>query len=135
MHASTARFAAYSSLVLTLAVLLTPGSIVELLVQWAYQYWPFPSSNLISGGMSVDKYIHAGLFALCGTFIVRGWRSEVKHWYVILVLMICYGGLTELLQLFIPGRGASFGDLAADSVGATLGILWAWYRWAHGDVE
>ena len=34
------------------------------------------------------------------------------------------GCLTEWLQQFVPGRGASVFDLAADVAGASLGLLW-----------
>lgn len=42
------------------------------------------------------------------------------------LILIGYGMLTEFLQLFVPGRGASVGDLFADCVGAGVGIFWAY---------
>lgn len=43
------------------------------------------------------------------------------------LILTSYGMLTEFLQLFVPGRGASVGDLFADSIGAGIGIFWAYH--------
>ena len=40
------------------------------------------------------------------------------------LFLVGYGVMTELIQIFVPGRGASIEDLVADSIGAGLGILW-----------
>ena len=36
--------------------------------------------------------------------------------------LLAYGGLIELLQLFVPGRSAEWGDLLADGIGIGVGI-------------
>lgn len=36
--------------------------------------------------------------------------------------LLAYGGLIEVLQLFVPGRSAEWGDLLADGIGIVVGI-------------
>ena len=40
-------------------------------------------------------------------------------------MLFGYGGLIEVLQLFMPGRACECGDLFADSVGIVLGAVMA----------
>ena len=40
-------------------------------------------------------------------------------------MLFGYGGLIEVLQLFVPGRACEWGDLFADSVGIVLGAVLA----------
>ena len=37
-------------------------------------------------------------------------------------MLILYGGATELIQRFVPGRSATLGDLLADGVGVLVGV-------------
>jgi len=103
-----------------------PGSAIDWLILWAYQWWPWPSSSLASGTISIDKFIHGTLFAICGALVMKGWMGQIGRWQWIFLLLIAYGMLTEFLQFFVPGRGASVGDLFADSIGAGIGIFWAY---------
>ena len=41
--------------------------------------------------------------------------------------LLAYGGLIEVLQLFVPGRSAAWGDLLADSIGIACGAFAAAY--------
>ena len=36
--------------------------------------------------------------------------------------LLAYGGLIEILQMFVPGRSAEWGDLLADGIGIGVGI-------------
>lgn len=116
------------SLLITLAVLVIPGSVIDWLMLWAYQWWPWRSSGLASGVISIDKLIHGALFAVCGALVVKGWLEPLGRWQWMYLFLVCYGVATELLQSFIPGRGASIGDLVADCIGAGLGVTWAMYH-------
>jgi VanZ family protein len=40
---------------------------------------------------------------------------------------VAFGGLIEVLQLFVPGRSSEWGDLLADSVGIAGGAVIAAY--------
>ncbi|MBS3736413.1 MAG: VanZ family protein [Candidatus Bipolaricaulota bacterium] len=73
-----------------------------------------------------DKLIHAGEFAL---FTLIGYRtlsyySRGKESKTTLILLsMFYGGLTELVQAFLPYRGASAIDWFADIFGVAVGLL------------
>lgn len=76
----------------------------------------------------LDKAGHFLLFAVLAALAARsfaapapaGWRRPLARrpstWAAIVA--VAYGGVTELLQLAVAGRGAEAGDLAADAAGA-----------------
>lgn len=113
------------TLLLTLVALMMPGPMIESLRSWVLGWWPWRGSGMDSGVVSADKLIHAGLFALCGWALVRGWMSAAQRWLLLFVPMMAFGVVTEVLQLFVPGRGADPLDLVADGVGAAMGMAFA----------
>ncbi|HEY8385302.1 MAG TPA: VanZ family protein, partial [Porticoccaceae bacterium] len=54
-----------------------------------------------------------------------GWMSAAQRWLLLFVPMMAFGVVTEVLQLFVPGRGADPLDLVADAVGAAMGMAFA----------
>ena len=113
------------ALLLTLVALMMPGSIIEAMRVWVLGWWPWRGSGMNSGAVSADKLIHAGLFGLCGWALVRGWMSSARRWLLFYVPLLALGVLTEILQHFVPGRGADPMDLVADGVGITVGMAFA----------
>jgi VanZ family protein len=80
-----------------------------------------------------DKLAHVLVFGVLGFFFSRSFRlrdEDLPFTRVLLVtLMVAlYGGFDETHQLFVPGREASLGDLAADTVGGFLAGLFFWKR-------
>lgn len=81
-----------------------------------------------------DKVCHA--FAFAGGAVILAWtlwRAHPLRWRVILPLVIVtvslYGASDEWHQQFTPGRSAKdVGDWLADTLGATLGALFAYVR-------
>jgi VanZ family protein len=67
--------------------------------------------------------------------VVKGWLQELGRWQWMYLFLVGYGVVTEAVQFFIPGRGASIEDLVADCVGAALGVLWALRSAQHVSVE
>jgi VanZ family protein len=62
---------------------------------------------------------HFGVFLLLGGAFALAYR---RHAYSIgLIAVVLIGGL-ELIQLFIPGRHATFVDFLLNALGATTGI-------------
>jgi VanZ family protein len=55
--------------------------------------------------------------------VVRGWCEQFDRWQWMYFFLVGYAVVTELIQIVIPGRGASIEDLIADCVGAGFGIL------------
>lgn len=73
-----------------------------------------------------DKLIHAGeftLFTLIGYKALSYYLRDTGRKTSIIALSIFYGGLTELVQMFFPYRGASAFDWFADVFGAGLGLI------------
>jgi VanZ family protein len=81
---------------------------------------------------SVDKLVHAGLFAVQALLVLRAaggqGRADAFPW---LLAVVAYGGALELMQMLPAlGRRGDWNDLAANTLGALLG--WAWHRWRSG---
>ena len=47
---------------------------------------------------------------------------------LVTLMVAVYGGFDEVHQLFVPGREAGLGDLAADMAGGFLAGLFFWKR-------
>jgi VanZ family protein len=79
-----------------------------------------------------DKLMHFGAYFVVGALALVGSarrRLSLGRAAVVEAVLIAtlHGALDELHQGFVPGRDASFGDLAADFLGASLGAwLCAW---------
>jgi len=122
------------ALFVTLVVLTVPGPIVDALHAWVLSWWPWRGSGMNSGAVSFDKFVHLALFGLCGWTIVRGWMTSARGWLVFYIPLLAFGVATEIVQHFVPGRGADPMDLVADGVGALFGMALAWRRVKGGVV-
>jgi len=86
--------------------------------------------------LSVDKGVHAGLFAvlvlLCLRALKSGYASASPPPALLLALgCTAYGGMLELMQMLPAlGRRGDWNDFAANTFGVTAG--WAWHRWRTG---
>jgi VanZ family protein len=87
-----------------------------------------------------DKLAHVSVFAVLAA--VMGYASRLRGWPMLLVgfsYALGMGALDEWHQMYLPGRSAGLDDLAADAVGAALGIgallardrVEAWLAGAH----
>ncbi len=107
--------------------------LLPLLVLAAGVYWaiiftlthiPSPSEILLD---EYDKLIHgaayAGLAFLLGGVLTiwRGYQRSILAG--VWLIAIAYGAFDEFSQQFVPGRTSDPLDLAADAVGATLGLV------------
>jgi len=78
-----------------------------------------------------DKLAHCGFFFVLVIFWNSGKTRQhfstgvsYKWLIIILTLSILYGGLIELLQLTVfTWRSGEWGDLFADTVGASMGVF------------
>src|ERR1700741_5340307 len=78
-----------------------------------------------------DKLAHCGFFFVLVIFWNNGLMRQqsitlvsYKWLSIILMLSILYGGLIELLQLTVfTWRDAEWGDIFADTVGASMGVF------------
>lgn len=77
---------------------------------------------------AMDKYAHAGIFAILALFVLAGlqagWRrASVGTVLLAVVIASLYGATDELHQHFLPFRQADPLDWAADTLGAALLFL------------
>jgi VanZ family protein len=69
-----------------------------------------------------DKLAHLLTFAVVG--LAAGLAGGMRGWRMALCCVagaLLVGGMDELHQIFLPGRSASWSDLAADAAGGLLG--------------
>lgn len=78
-----------------------------------------------------DKLVHCGFFFVLTILWHNGMLRQhfipgvsYKRLIIILTLSILFGGLIELLQLTVfTWRDAEWGDIFADTVGASMGVF------------
>jgi VanZ family protein len=84
--------------------------------------------------LSIDKFVHAGVFFVLVILIVRGLRRRdpdlalrsrtTARW---LAACIAYGGVLEIMQgVFLTDRYADILDFLANALGC--GLAWWWMR-------
>lgn len=69
-----------------------------------------------------DKLAHLLTFSVVG--MAAGLASGMRGWRMALCCVggaLLVGGMDEIHQMFLPGRSASWSDLAADAAGGLLG--------------
>ena len=112
------------ALLVTLVALLTPADSVLAFKIWEASWLPWAALvESADPSAHTDKIVHFGLFLMLGFLAARSWPSTAGRWRALLGLLLL-GCLTEWLQQFVPGRGTSAFDLAADVAGASLGLWW-----------
>lgn len=116
------RCGAFGVTFVILFLLSLPGHWIESLQTFMHPWWPWPSSGLVSNDLPIDKVVHSFLFLLSGALFIRGWKEFRQRWYLVAFWLFLFGLITELIQLYVPGRSASLGDLIADLVGIALGV-------------
>jgi VanZ family protein len=85
---------------------------------------PAPPEHLTTGW---DKANHMLAFAALAFSARLGYPAARRTWLLWLFGLVAYGGLIEILQMFVPGRSSEWGDLLADSMGIACGALVAAY--------
>jgi len=77
---------------------------------------PLPN-NL--GGEELRGLVHFILYTICSFF----WARSLKTKRRVFTLMVALIPLTEILQLPLPYRNSSLGDLMANTTGSIIGFL------------
>ncbi len=109
------------ALLVTLVLLLTPGDALLAVKVWVASWLPYAREiEQASWTDHGDKAVHFSLFTVLGALASWIWGGTPRLAWVLLGLA-GLGMATEGLQHFIPGRGASLGDLTADWLGLALG--------------
>jgi VanZ family protein len=83
---------------------------------------PVPPRELSTGW---DKLNHTLAFAAL-TFVARlAFPHGRRAGWAVALAMFAYGGLIEIVQLFVPGRESEWADLLGDTSGIAVGMLLA----------
>ena len=65
----------------------------------------------------------AAAFAALTIAAYGGIRVSLGRLLLLAASLLAFGGLIEILQLFVPGRSCEWEDLFADSIGIALGMV------------
>jgi VanZ family protein len=106
-------FALY--LVATLPAQTPPPSLPPAATGWI-------SWSLLNNILHVPAYL---LLAWVLYFCVNGKASPTAAVLIAVMIATAYGGLMELMQISVPGRYASLGDMVLNALGATAGAMLA----------
>ena len=81
-----------------------------------------------------DKLAHLVVFAALAVVmcLAIGLRGLAMMWFGFFCTLLV-GIVDEWHQIYLPGRTSSFGDVAADAVGAALGAWAAWRGTGGGE--
>jgi VanZ family protein len=101
-----------------------------------------PAGRFPAGGVPhLDKLVHGALYAILGALAGRALalrapagRAAGAVLAAAAVGLVGFGALDEWSQGFSPGRTTSLADLAADAIGAWIGLVAAsrYYQRRHG---
>ncbi len=88
-----------------------------------YVSWEALSPSAKGLGMQhFDKVLHVSAFTTLALTASLSLPAMSRVALSVAAALLAYGGLIEILQRYIPGRDASWGDLAADLCGIALGM-------------
>lgn len=78
-----------------------------------------------------DKVLHFSVYSVLAFLFYLSFRKSglKRHNFMLSLLMTAlYAALDEIHQLYVPGRVASFGDVAADIIGGFSGSVVAYLK-------
>ena len=74
----------------------------------------------------LQHFVAYAVLAFCGGFAFSPGRSELA----VSILLVAYGCILELAQVYIPGRSGTIEDALADGLGVMIGMaivrVWRW---------
>jgi VanZ family protein len=98
-----------------------PLTLLIVVVSWL-ALTPKPPPEIDFGW---DKLNHILAFTALGFSACLGCAGERRACLRWSVALLAFGGLIEILQLFVPGRSCEWGDLLGDALGIACGALLA----------
>lgn len=101
----------------------TSGDTLDSTVDETAQF--IPLEFLLS-----QEFAHMAQFGVLAALAYRllaSYETLPRMWTLggALLFAVCYGVTDEFHQMFVPGRSATLGDLALDTIGAALGLVGA----------
>ena len=80
---------------------------------------PDPGGSAIE---QLDKLLHFVAFATLAVSSALALQPGRRSNWAIAALLLLYGALIEIVQIYVPGRDASWLDLMADAAGIAAGL-------------
>ncbi|MEM4247900.1 MAG: VanZ family protein [Candidatus Nanoarchaeia archaeon] len=81
------------------------------------------SAKIVPGAEIIgDKSIHIFAFFILAVLVYLAIKENSGAIVFAMLFAFAYGIIIEILQLYIPGRFASLGDVAANAIGIVLAI-------------
>jgi len=108
--------------------LIATATLVGLwMIAFAATHWPMPNPPQEAWIPHLDKLAHAaiyGVLAIAALVAATAWnvRWSLTLAVTVLLILVGVGTFDELTQLLVAGRSADPLDLAADTLGALVGI-------------
>ena len=117
-------------------------AVVWALFLFTLTSWPSPPEvPVVSAIPNFDKVVHAVLYGVQG-FLLYGaiaWKDPARFSWgralLVGLIMMVWGSLDEIHQLWIPGRSCELGDAVTDTVAGFLGAAAASRLSARRDLE
>jgi hypothetical protein len=106
---------------LTMLFLSLPGTALEVIQSGIAQILGWQAELDNTSGLPTDKLVHILLFAWLAWSVLQGWPDR-QFYGRIATFLLFIALLSEGVQLFVPGRSADWLDVAADIVGAGVGL-------------
>ena len=111
-----------TGLVVVAGILALPQDGLE----WIYGYVPGlgPLIDSCNKWFEPVSIVHLFLFAVVSLFV--GWSCRPWSVFVLLVGLGLFATVTEVMQLWVPGRQVRLSDLVGNYLGilAGLGVVW-----------
>ena len=86
-------------------------------------YLTLTSKPLPSIDFGWDKLNHMLAFTALSFSAYLGYPASRTTRFFLLAALVAFGGLIEVLQMFVPSRSSEWGDLIADSIGVACGAV------------
>jgi VanZ family protein len=83
----------------------------------------------------VDKIVHFSLYSIFAFLAYTAYSNNEKFEFLVTVLILAYAILVESLHLIIPYRAFEWEDIFANTVGALLGIFFAFLVFNRGIIR
>ena len=92
--------------------------LLLIVVSW-FALVPVPPRAFTTGW---DKLNHASAFAALALSARLAFPGGRRAASIVVAALLAYGGLIEIVQLFVPGRESEWADLLGDAVGVAIGM-------------
>ncbi len=90
-----------------------------LLIGWFFAVTP----NILPMGYQTDKMLHIFIFCILSLLLTLKHGNNRKKLLIGQALILCIGGLTEIIQIITPDRTAQIEDALSNVIGAILGMV------------